>query len=105
MDCDPLDNNPQKPDEISDMRIIPHLHTLVLNFSLGSWQPGDGDVADIFAEMKNLNRIDLAITGDRDHFWYQRWDRGASGSMIVEPQVALHWKEWSLWNWTSEQWS
>jgi hypothetical protein len=66
-------------------------------------------IPDIFADMKNVKRVDVAIlqVDGSDDSQFQRWDRGlgASEPMIIEPHVALHWKEWNSWNWIDEQWS
>jgi hypothetical protein len=69
--------------------------------------PGSIWIADIFADMKNVKCVDVAILENSlsDDPQFQRWDRGASEPMIIEPHVALHWKEWNSWNWIDEKWS
>jgi hypothetical protein len=96
-----------KVDEISAIHTMPHLHTLVLSFDLMDLFPEAIWIADIFADMKNLNRVDVAILDNSlsDDPQFQRWDRRASEAMVIEPHVALHWKEWNSWNWIDEKWS
>jgi hypothetical protein len=108
IDSDSLMFKSQLPkiDELSTIRTIPHLHTLVLSFENTDSPPLEFiTAADLFTGNKNLNRIDVAISSSENQLEYQRWDRAASEPRIIEPQEALSWKEWDTWNWTSFRWS